>query len=116
MNGSVRYAALLSSFSIAAITRVSVVSTDPGVGGADTIQGNDHSDLIVGGTGADSIAGGSYAEIDTFRNTIFLNGSGANLKAGVDELSSEYFGLRVGENEIAIDGASVDVLWAPAWG
>ena len=33
--------------------------------------------------GAVSIGGGDYGEIDTFRNTIFLNGDGANLKAEI---------------------------------
>lgn len=66
--------------------------------------------------GAVSIGGGDYAEIDTFRNTVFLNGNGANLKAGVDQLNSEYWDLRTGINNVAITGASVDVLWAPAYG
>ncbi len=61
-------------------------------------------------------AGGHYAEINTFKNTIFLDGDSSNLKAGVDELSSEYFSLRVGENEIVITNCDMDVLWAPAWG
>lgn len=65
--------------------------------------------------GAAAIGAGSYAEIDTFRNTIFLNGSGANLKAGVDELNSDYWGLATGANSVTITGASVDVLWADAW-
>ncbi len=66
--------------------------------------------------GAAPIGGGDYAEIDTFRNTIFLNGSGANLKAGVVQLDSDYFALLAGENDITISGASTTVLWAPAWG
>ncbi len=66
--------------------------------------------------GAVAIGGGDYAEIDTFRNTIFLNGSGANLKAGVDELNSDYWSLIVGGNLVSITGANVTVLWAPAWG
>jgi hypothetical protein len=66
--------------------------------------------------GADPIsAGGHYAEINTFKNTIYLDGSGANLKAGVDELNSEYFGLQVGTNSLLITGCDMDVLWAPAW-
>lgn len=66
--------------------------------------------------GAVAIGGGNYAEIDTTRDTIFLNGSGANLKAGVDELASDYWALIVGDNDVTITGADVDVLWAPAWG
>ncbi len=66
--------------------------------------------------GADPIsAGGHYAEIDTFGNTIFLDGNGANLKAGVDELTSEYFPLVTGANQILISGCDMDVLWQNAW-
>ena len=61
-------------------------------------------------------AGGHYAEITTFTNTIYLDGDGANLKAGVDELNSEYFPFEVGSNEIKITGCDMDILWAPAWG
>ncbi len=61
-------------------------------------------------------AGGHYAEINTFSNTIFEDGDGANLKAGVDELNSEYFGLPVGSSAITITGADMDILWAPAYG
>lgn len=71
--------------------------------------------------GAIAIGGsGDYAEIDVFRNRIFYNGSGANLAAGIDQLSSDYWALVVGENEVAVDivggGTSATVLWAPAWG
>lgn len=67
--------------------------------------------------GADPISvGGHYAEITTFSNTIYLDGDGANLKAGVDELNSEYMELPIGTSEIQIDGCDMDVLWAPAWG
>ncbi len=66
--------------------------------------------------GALAISGADYAEIDTFRNTIFLNGNGANLKAGVVELSSDYWSLVTGGNTVGITGADVDILWAPAHG
>lgn len=61
-------------------------------------------------------AGGHWAEINTFRNTIYLDGDSSDLKAGVDELNSEYFVLQVGTNNIVIDGCDMDILWAPAWG
>ncbi len=61
-------------------------------------------------------AGGHYAEINTFANTIFLDGDGANLKAGVDELNSEYLSLPIGSSVIQIDDCDMDILWAPAWG
>ncbi len=66
--------------------------------------------------GALPITGVNYAEIDTFRNTIFLNGNSSNLKAGVVELSSDYWSLVVGNNTVGITGADVDILWAPAYG
>jgi len=65
--------------------------------------------------GAIAIAGGSYGEIDTFRNSIFRNGNLTNLKAGVDELASDYFLLETGANSIKIVGCDVDVLWQNAW-
>ncbi len=43
--------------------------------------------------GAPSIAPGDYAEISTFRNTIYLNGSSANLKPGIVVSSSDFFPL-----------------------
>lgn len=65
--------------------------------------------------GAIAIAGGSYGEIDTFRNSIFRNGNLTNLKAGVDELNSDYFLLEPGANSIKIVGCDIDVLWQNAW-
>ncbi len=67
--------------------------------------------------GADPIsAGGHYAEIDTFGNTIYLDGDGADLAAGITELESDYWPLVTGENDIVITGCDMDMLWAPAWG
>lgn len=66
--------------------------------------------------GASPIPGGSYLEIDTFRNTAYLNGSGANYKDGIDVTMSDFFSLVPGNNVITISGApSVDVLWQAAW-
>jgi hypothetical protein len=61
-------------------------------------------------------AGGHYAEMDNFRNTIFEDGDGANLSAGITELESDYFPLVTGDNTIVITGCDMDMLWAPAWG
>ncbi len=61
-------------------------------------------------------AGGFWAEINTFKNTIYLNGNLTNLKAGVDEVNSEYPVLEVGNNLISITGCDMDILHAPAWG
>jgi hypothetical protein len=71
--------------------------------------------------GAVGIGGGDYAEIDTFRNTIYLNGDGANLKPGIDIENSDFFPLAVGDNQITVSGEGtfpapdVDCLWQPAW-
>ena len=66
--------------------------------------------------GAQAIGGGDYGEINCFRNTMFLNGSGADLMAGIVEDSSEFFPLVVGTQTLTLTGASADVIWAPAWG
>ncbi len=61
-------------------------------------------------------AGGHYAEINTFNNTIYLDGNGANLKAGVDELNSEYMPFPTGTFDVQVDGCNMIVLSSPAWG
>lgn len=65
--------------------------------------------------GALSIAGGDYAEIDTFRNTVYLNGNSSNLKPGIDIPTSDFWGLVPGDNDIEIFGASADMLWQAGW-
>lgn len=71
--------------------------------------------------GAVPIAGGDYIEIDTFRNTVYLNGAGASRKAGINIIRSDFFELVVGDNLISVDGGGsnaapdVDILWQPAW-
>jgi hypothetical protein len=67
--------------------------------------------------GAVGVGGGSYLEIDTFRNTLYLNGSGANLKPGVVMVNSDFSPLPPGNNTITIPGvgaASVGLINA-AW-
>lgn len=66
--------------------------------------------------GATPIPGSHYGEINTFVNTFFEDGDGADLLAGVVEDESEFFPLLIGENTITITGADMDILWAPAWG
>ncbi len=66
--------------------------------------------------GAVPIPSGAYAEINAFGNTIYQDGTGADLKAGVDELNSDYPVFATGSNDVQIDGADMVVLWAPAWG
>jgi hypothetical protein len=71
--------------------------------------------------GGPPISASRFAEINTFENTIYQKVTeggvaGANLKASVDELSSEYMEFPIGTFDIQIDGCDMDVLWAPAWG
>lgn len=67
--------------------------------------------------GAVSVAGGDYAEIDTFQGTIFLNGSGADLSAGIDALNTDDFPLIPGDNLISLTGdpPDADCLYQAAW-
>lgn len=43
--------------------------------------------------GAVAIGGGDYVEFDFFRNTAYLNGSGANRKAGIDLELSDFWAI-----------------------
>lgn len=61
-----------------------------------------------------AIPAGHYAEIDFFRGTIFLDGSGADLIAGVDPTVSDFWPLVVGANSITTD-CDAEFLWNPAW-
>lgn len=70
--------------------------------------------------GAVNIASGHYAEIDFFRGTIFNDGDGADLIAGIDPTLTDFFHLKpVGVaptgNRITITGASCTVLSNNAW-
>jgi hypothetical protein len=66
--------------------------------------------------GAVSIAGGHYAELDFFRNTIYLDGSGANLKPGIDSTVLDFFPINPGANSISVAGCDIDLLLNDAWG
>lgn len=66
-----------------------------------------------------AIPGGSYAEIDTYKSTIFLNGNGADLSSGVDPTLTNLedpFLLRPGSNDVQPVGGSVIVLANNSWG
>lgn len=65
--------------------------------------------------GAVPIDLGDYAEIDTFRNTVYRNGDEASLKAGIDVELTDFFPLVPGENEIAVDGVDAEFLVNHAW-
>ncbi len=62
-----------------------------------------------------AIGGGHYAEIDTFRGTVYLDGSSSNLLNGIDFTTTDFFALAVGDNDVSIDGAGCTVLWNDAY-
>ena len=66
--------------------------------------------------GGVSVAANHFAEINCFNNTIYKDGNSSNLKAGVDELNSEYMSFPTGTFDVQIDGCDMDVLWTSAWG
>lgn len=61
--------------------------------------------------GAIPIGGGDYGEIDTFRNTFYLNGDQTNLKPGLVMTDSDFWGLPPGLNALDTDGPDYDVLF-----
>lgn len=71
--------------------------------------------------GAVPVGSGNYIEIDTFRNTAYLNGFGASRKAGISIIQSDFFTLNPGNNTISVSGGGsnpapdVDILWQAAW-
>jgi len=72
--------------------------------------------------GAQPIGTSEYAEINTFRNTVYLNGDQDNLKPGIVISTSDFFPLAVGSNDLVATGLDslgpdpdVDVLWQAAW-
>jgi len=83
-----------------------------------TITNNTNGQAIVYDDslpGADPVGGGDYAEIDTSRSTIYLNGDEDNLAAGVDPEFTDYFKLEPGVNSITITGATATFLVNNAW-
>lgn len=70
--------------------------------------------------GGASIGPGNIAEVNTFKNTVYLGigglpGNDDNLKAGIDVQASDFFPLGVGTNTIMIVGSNMTVKWNPAW-
>lgn len=57
--------------------------------------------------GAVAIGGSDYVEVTFFDGKAYLNGSGANRKAGIDFRYSDFFPLIPGDNEIEVLGATV---------
>jgi hypothetical protein len=57
-----------------------------------------------------------YVEIDTFRNTVYVNGDGAKAIQCIDMLQTDFFTLVPGDNDLVLSGAwAGDVLWNNAW-
>lgn len=65
--------------------------------------------------GAVAIGGGDYVEIDTFRNTVVLNGDVDDRFAGINALTTDFWTLIPGDNVIAPTGCNIDVLWNHGW-
>lgn len=77
-----------------------------------------YQDILPGG---DPVGPGNYIEIDTFRNTAYLNGNGPSRKAGISIIVSDFFTLNPGNNTISISGGgsnpapTTEVLWNPSY-
>jgi len=71
--------------------------------------------------GASGVAPGDFIEINTFKNTAYLNGDGANMKPGIDIENSDFFPLFYGDNNIIVsapgtfDPPTVICLWNYAY-
>jgi hypothetical protein len=68
--------------------------------------------IVYNGVGIDS---SDFAEINTFTNTVYLNGNQTNLKAGIVAEATDFFVLRPGDNEIEANGAAVAFKFNHAW-
>lgn len=56
--------------------------------------------------GVPTTVGAGYVEINTLRNTVYLNGDGANMKAGIVVQESDFFLLNPGVNTISLNSSS----------
>lgn len=65
--------------------------------------------------GAIGLTGSQWAEIDTFRETIYLDSNLSNMKPGVDPEVTDFFYLKPGDNIIEADSCDVDFLINHAW-
>jgi hypothetical protein len=74
-------------------------------------------EFIYNGTlpGATPVGPLEYLEINTFKNTVYLNGAGLNYKPGIDMANSDFFTLPPGNNTIVVTGASGHALVNAAW-
>ena len=68
--------------------------------------------------GASSVGGGHYVELDFFRGTAFLDGSGADRIAGIVPSTTDFWKLLADPttpNNISTSGCDIDILWQRAW-
>ncbi len=68
--------------------------------------------------GAVVIGLGDYGFVGTFAQNIYLNGSGLNLKPGIDVEQTDFWTLEPGDNTISLEGDSgitADIIWNDAW-
>ncbi len=75
-------------------------------------QNGDPLEIVYDGA---TITTPDFAEIDVFRNTIYLNGNESNLKAGIDAQTTDYFILRPGDNDVEISGADAAFKFNNSW-
>lgn len=83
------------------------------------VLSNDTTGLLISWDSAlpdaTPLGGGDYVEIDTFRGTAYLNGSGANEKTGIVVSTTDFWPLVPGPNVVSLSGADhVQVLWQGA--
>lgn len=72
-----------------------------------TITNNDDTSQMITYNGAS--IGGTAAEIITFDGTIFQDGSGADLSAGLDPTATDFFPIAPGGTNVQIVGSSMTV-------
>lgn len=66
--------------------------------------------------GAVTIGVGQFMEFDFFRNTAYLNGTGASGKPGIDMTLSDFWPLQANTaNSIEVSGATADLLYNHAY-
>jgi hypothetical protein len=67
-------------------------------------------------TFVNAIGGGDFVEVNTFNNTIFLNGDEDDELNGLDVLNSVFPVLVPGNNTVQMFDADAVIEWAPAFG
>jgi phage-related protein len=70
-----------------------------------------------GNPGCPDVGPGEYVEINTLRNTVYLNGDEDNMKPGIVVESSDFFTLPPGVNTITLDDGlgTSQIIFNNAW-